>query len=66
MLRPFVAAGKPVFHVEYVTSDAWSSVSQIMRTVCPQTSSLGFFSIGSPADRMNGTYTRCSDGRSFR
>ncbi len=64
-LAPFVRLGKPVFHVEYVKPDAWSSVSAITRAVCPRSASLGLFTVAAPADRMDGRYTRCVDGRSF-
>ena len=50
----FIAAGKAVINIEY------GSVSAHKTSVCPKAKALGFFSVLSAENRMNGTYTRCT------
>lgn len=59
-LAPFTAAAKPVLHIEY------GDVTALARTVCPRARSLGFFSVLPGADRLAGSYRRCSDGVDVR
>lgn len=66
LLSPFIAAGKPVFNIQYVKAGSFSSVTQIVNTVCDDANRWGFFSVAAPADRMNGMYTRCTDRRAVR
>ena len=59
-LAPFVRAGKPVLQIEY------GAVATLAAQVCPAAARLQFFSILPGADRLQGSYRRCSDGRDIR
>jgi hypothetical protein len=59
-LAPFVRAGKSVLQIEY------GAVSSLAPRVCPMAASMRLFTILPGADRLNGSYRRCLDGRDIR
>ncbi len=50
---PFTLAGRAVLNIEY------GNISSLRTSVCPRALTLGFYSILSSVDRLDGTYTRC-------
>jgi hypothetical protein len=56
----FTRADKAVLQIEY------GDIPTLSRTVCARARALRFFTILPGADRLNGAYTRCSDGVAVR
>lgn len=59
-LTPFVRAGRSVLQIEY------GAAATLAPRVCPMAASMGLFTILPGADRLNGSYRRCLDGRDIR